>query len=99
MQIVTSWMRRGIEQGLEQGLERGLEQGLEQGLTQGRVEGQRTEALSLILGQLARQVGSLPNETEQRVAQLSLTQLETLSLDLLGFTGLTDLQDWLAQNQ
>jgi Domain of unknown function (DUF4351) len=83
MQIVTSWMQEGIEQGL----------------AQGRVEGQRTEALSLILSQLARQVGSLPNETQQRVDQLSLTQLETLSLDLLGFTGLTDLQDWLTQNQ
>jgi hypothetical protein len=87
MQIVTSWMREGIEQGLTQGR------------VEGRLEGQRTEALSLILGQLARQVGSLPNETQQRVDQLSLTQLETLSLDLLGFADLTDLQDWLTQNQ
>jgi hypothetical protein len=79
MQIVTSWMRRGIEQGIERG--------------------QRTEALALILGQLARQVGSLPSETQQRVDQLSLTQLETLSLDLLGFTDLADLQSWLAQNR
>jgi Domain of unknown function (DUF4351) len=79
MQIVTSWMRRGIEQGIGQGIE------------QGRVEGQKAEALSLILLQLARQVGSLD--------QLSLIQLETLAVDLLGFTDLADLQSWLAQNQ
>jgi Domain of unknown function (DUF4351) len=75
MQIVTSWMERGIEQG------------------------QKTEALSLILRQLTHQLKSLPSETQQQIGQLSLAQLETLSLDLLGFANVGDLQDWLSHNQ
>ncbi|MBC7882970.1 MAG: DUF4351 domain-containing protein [Anaerolineae bacterium] len=42
---------------------------------------------------------SLPSETQQRIEQLSLVQLETLGLDLLDFKGLTDLHNWLAHNQ
>jgi hypothetical protein len=79
MQIVTSWMERGIEQG--------------------RVEGQRTEALSLILGQLTHRFKSLSSETQKQIAQLSLAQLETLSLDFLDFADVADLQHWLTQNQ
>ncbi len=74
MQIVTTWMERGIE------------------------KGQKTEALSLILRQLTYRFKSLSSETQQQIGQLSLTQLETLSLDLLGFTDLADLQQWLVQN-
>jgi flagellar biosynthesis/type III secretory pathway protein FliH len=94
MQIVTSWMERGIEQGLTQGLQQGLTQGIEQG----RVEGQRTEALSLTLRQLTYRFKSLSSETQQQIGQLSLEQLETLSLDLLNFAGVADLQQWLDQN-
>lgn len=83
MQIVTSWMEEGIERGL----------------AQGRLEGRRSEALSIILRQLARRVGSLPNETQEKIEQLSLTQLETLGEELLDFTDLAALQPWLAQNQ
>jgi flagellar biosynthesis/type III secretory pathway protein FliH len=111
MQIVTSWMERGIEQGLtqgrvegltqgiEQGLTQGLQQGLTQGIEQGRVEGQRTEALALLLRQLTHRFKSLSNEMQQQIAQLSLAQLETLSVEFLDFANVGDLQDWLAQNQ
>jgi flagellar biosynthesis/type III secretory pathway protein FliH len=83
MQIVTSWMERGIEQGL----------------TQGRVEGQRTEALALLLRQLTHRFKSLSSETQQQIARLSLTQLEALSVEFLDFAGVADLQHWLTQNQ
>lgn len=79
MQIVNSWV--------------------EKGLAQGRLEGQRTEALSLILRQLARRFGPLLNETQQSVEQLSLVQLETLGVDLLDFVDVAALQHWLAQNR
>jgi flagellar biosynthesis/type III secretory pathway protein FliH len=99
MQIVTSWMERGIEQGIEQGLTQGLQQGLAQGIEQGRVEGQRTEALALLLRQLTYRFKSLSSETQQQIGQLSLTQLETLSVEFLDFAGVADLQHWLTQNQ
>jgi flagellar biosynthesis/type III secretory pathway protein FliH len=111
MQIVTSWMERGIEQGrvegieqgltqgLQQGLTQGLQQGLTQGIEQGRAEGQRTEALALLLRQLTHRFKSLSSETQQQIAQLSLAQLEKLGVEFLDFVNVGDLQDWLDQNQ
>jgi hypothetical protein len=94
MQIVTSWMERGIEQGRVEGHEQGLTQGIEQG----RVEGQRTEALALLVRQLTHRFKSLSSETQQQISQLSLAQLETLSVEFLDFANVGDLQDWLTQN-
>jgi len=93
MQIVTSWMEQGIEQGLEQGR---LEGRLE-GKLEGRLEGQRAEALSFVLRLLTRRLGTLPTETQQQIAQLSLTQLETLGEDLLDFSDSAALQLWFTQ--
>jgi Domain of unknown function (DUF4351) len=107
MQIVTSWMERGIEQGrvegltqgIEQGLTQGLQQGLTQGIEQGRVEGQRAEALALLLRQLTHRFKSLSSEMQQQIDQLSLGQLETLGVDFLDFADVAALQHWLTQNQ
>jgi hypothetical protein len=75
MEIVTSWMARGIEQGIEQSIE----------------QGER----ALVLRQLVRRVGVLPDQVRLRVAALSLAQLETLGEALLDFTSLADLESWL----
>jgi flagellar biosynthesis/type III secretory pathway protein FliH len=83
MEIVTSWMERGIEQGIEQGMEQGMEQG------------QKGEALTLVLRLLSRRVGSLNPELESAISELSLTQLEALAEALLEFNSLQDLQQWL----
>ena len=83
MEIVTSWMERGIEQGIEQGMEQGMEQG------------QKGEALTLVLRLLSRRVGSLNPELESAIGELSLTQLEALAEALLEFNSLQDLQQWL----
>ncbi len=50
---------------------------------------------SLILCQLPRWVGELPQEVRQRVETLSLEQLENLGVALLDFQGMDDLQAWL----
>ncbi|MBC8123217.1 MAG: DUF4351 domain-containing protein [Gemmatimonadaceae bacterium] len=90
MQIITSWM--------EEGIELGIERGLVQGRLEGRLEGQRAEALSMILRLLARRLGALSSETQQRIEQLSLTQLETLGEELLDFADLADLEQWFVLN-
>lgn len=71
--------------GIEQGLERGLEQGLER---------QR----SLILRILTRRVGIVPKNLTDRIQALSIEQLETLTEDLLDFSGLDDLVGWMDTN-
>jgi flagellar biosynthesis/type III secretory pathway protein FliH len=85
MEIVTSWMERGIEQGREQGLEQGREQG--------RVR----EALSLVERQLNRRFGSLSPSLQEAVRQLSVAQLEELAEALLDFENEADLEAWLNQ--
>jgi predicted transposase/invertase (TIGR01784 family) len=82
MQIVTSWMERGIEQGIAEGEQRG------------RVEGER----SLVLRQLTRRLGTLPMSAEAQVQALALPQLEALGEALLDFVQLSDLTDWLQSN-
>ena len=62
---------------------------------EGRELGREQEAQSLILRQLTRRVGELPQQTRQRVENLSLEQLENLGEALLDFSSMADLQTWL----
>lgn len=66
-----------------------MEEGIEQGKEQA--------TLSLVMRLLPRRVGTLTPELEQRVEQLSLTQLEDLAVALLDFSSVTDLEVWLQQ--
>jgi predicted transposase YdaD len=68
-------------------------QGERRGLERGRQE----EAAALILRQLTRRPGNLPNTLRAQVEQLPLPELETLGEALLDFQTLADLETWLAQ--
>lgn len=74
------------------GFEEGHQKGLQQGLQQGREEGER----SLILRQLTRRVGELPERVRSQIEALSISQLNLLGESLLDFSGLPDLEAWLA---
>lgn len=63
----------------------------EEGREEGREEGER----KLILRQLQRRVGELPQQVRERVETLCLEQLENLGEALLDFTSVADLQAWL----
>jgi predicted transposase YdaD len=67
--------------------------GFERGCQAGRQAGER----SLVVRQLTRRVGALPEDLQSQVEALPLDQLEELGEALLDFTGLADLVDWLAQ--
>lgn len=58
---------------------------------EGRVEKER----SLILRQLQRRFGELPQQVRESVQTLCLEQLENLGEALLDFTSVADLQAWL----
>jgi predicted transposase YdaD len=53
------------------------------------------EALTLILRQLNRRVGELPQQMREQIEALSLEQLENLGEALLDFTSMADLHSWL----
>ena len=83
MEIVTSWMREGIQQGLQQGLQ----------------QGKHEEALALVLRLLRRRVGPLDVAYEEQIRRLSLEALEDLSEALLDFTQVADVATWLQAHQ
>lgn len=64
---------------------RGIEQGAER------------EAKTLVLRQLNRRVGELPEPIRVQINALPLAQLESLGEALLDFTKLADLEAWLAE--
>ncbi len=59
MPYVSSFERAGIEKGLKQGLEQGLEKGLEQGMQQGQAK--------VLIRQLERRFGELPQWARDRL--------------------------------
>lgn len=65
---------------------------------EGREEGRESEAIALITRQLTRRLRQdLSEEMRSRLTVLPLPVLEDLSEALLDFTGLSDLEQWLAQ--
>jgi len=53
------------------------------------------ERISIVLRQLNRKVGQLPEELVTQIKSLESSQLETLTEDLLDFNTLDDLIQWL----
>ncbi|MTJ11157.1 DUF2887 domain-containing protein [Anabaena sp. UHCC 0187] len=62
-------------------------------------EASKKEAVLLVTRQLNRRFGTVPQELLPKIEQLSREQIETLAEDLLDFSVLTDLENWLQQNQ
>jgi predicted transposase YdaD len=60
-------------------------------------EAREDEGRSLVLRQLNRRVGTLSETVQAQVSALPLEQLEALGEDLLDFTSLNDLENWLAR--
>ncbi|MEH2105576.1 Rpn family recombination-promoting nuclease/putative transposase [Nostoc sp.] len=69
---------------------------LAEGEQRGREEGRKAEGQLLILRQLTRRVGELPQEVLARIETLSLEQLENLGEALLDFQAIADLEAWFA---
>jgi predicted transposase YdaD len=69
----------------------------EEGIQEGEGRGEQREK-SLILRQLTRRVGELPEDVRQQVEALPLEQLENLGEALLDFSSMADLQAWLEEN-
>jgi predicted transposase YdaD len=67
-----------------------LAEGEERGEQRGRQQGER----SLILRQLTRRMGELPQQVLERIETLSLEQLENLGEALLDFQAIADLETW-----
>lgn len=69
------------------------------GYERGKEEGKQEQGQTLVIQQLQKQVGELPQEVRERIQTLSLEQLESLGEALLDFTAIEDLLNWLSANQ
>jgi predicted transposase/invertase (TIGR01784 family) len=72
-------------------LQIGEKQGVQQGLQQGEA--------NLAIRLLKRRCGNLTTIQEQKVRSLSISQLESLGEALLDFQDMSDLENWLQDNQ
>jgi len=88
----------GQLEGQLEGRKEGREEGREEGQKAGREEGRRGEAIGFVLRLLRRRLGPPAEDTQQRIAALTVPQLEALGEALLDFTQPTDLTDWLKQH-
>ncbi len=60
----------------------------------------KTEGVAtVLLKQLVKRWGSLPEETQQQIRRLQFEQQAALGEALLDFHCLEDLQEWLVQNR
>lgn len=64
---------------------------------EGREEGRQAEARTLILRQITRKLGDVPEALQNQVNQLSLESLEVLGEDLFDFATVSELEAWFAQ--
>jgi len=88
----------GQLEGQLEGRKEGREEGREEGQKEGREEGRRGEAIGFVLRLLRRRLGPPTEDTQQRIAALTVPQLEALGEALLDFTQPADLADWLRQH-
>ncbi|MGB3789998.1 MAG: Rpn family recombination-promoting nuclease/putative transposase [Phormidesmis sp.] len=89
-------MREGLREGMLEGMREGLREGLREGRREGRQEGRQEEAASLIVRQLAKRFGELPEDFQLTVSELPLTTLEELGEALLDFSNTAEVQEWLS---
>jgi predicted transposase YdaD len=77
------------------GYDRGFKIGAERGEKRGEENGAYRQARSLILRQLDRKIGIIPNDIIKRIDTFSIVQLESLSEALFDFESIADLTIWL----
>lgn len=82
MPYITSVERIGFERGHDQGVKEEAQRSLER-------------SRSLILRQLTRQVGTLPDKALTKINTLSIERLESLGEALLDFESIEDFTAWL----
>ncbi|WP_413175852.1 Rpn family recombination-promoting nuclease/putative transposase [Anabaena azotica] len=68
---------------------------LQKGKLEGKQEGKQEGEVLLILRLLSRRFGAVDAETEERINQLSTTQLESLAEAILDFSNQADVIRWL----
>jgi predicted transposase YdaD len=70
--------------------------GKTEGLVEGEVKGRVEEAKGLVVRQLTRKFGNVSPDLLAKIETLPLERVESLGEDLLDFTSIDNLEQWLA---
>jgi predicted transposase/invertase (TIGR01784 family) len=73
-----------------------LAEGKTEGLVEGKTEGRIEEAKGLVIRLLTRKLGNINPNLLAKIEALPLERVESLGEDLLDFTVISDLEQWLA---
>jgi predicted transposase YdaD len=65
---------------------------------EGKTEGKTEERRSIVFLQLDRKLGKLSARTKKKINTLELPQLEALTIDLLDFETIAELEIWLSNH-
>ena len=84
---------------LAKGEQKGRTEGRTEGRVEGLVEGRTEEARSMVTRQLTKRFGNIPVELQARINALPIDRVESLGEALLDFTGMADLEAWLAASE
>ena len=87
----TRFFRELREEAEQEGRQSGMQQGIQEGMQQG--------AAMLVLSLLTDRFGALSANDSKLVSNLPLPLLEELNKRIVGFSGLADLQNWMASKQ
>ena len=74
------------------------EEAMREGRQEGLREGRKEEAASLIVRQLGKRFGELPEDVRTSISELTITVLEELGEALLDFSDISEVQNWLAEH-
>jgi Domain of unknown function (DUF4351) len=72
--------------------------GEQRGEVKGNIQGRVEEARALVIRQLNRKLGTVGSSLLEKIQSLPLEQVELLGEDLLDFTSIDNLEQWLSQN-
>jgi Domain of unknown function (DUF4351) len=81
--------QKGMQQGPQQGMQEGREQGLEMGMERGRHDGE----VAVLLRQIGKRFGSVPDTLQERFAKMSIPEVESVALRLLDARSVEELLD------
>jgi hypothetical protein len=87
LERVEKWKQDWKQEGLEAGRQQGLQQGIQEGRQEGRQEGEA----ALLMRQLSRRFGPLPDWARQRLLAAATADLEEWGLRILDATCLGDI--------
>ncbi|MDX2255877.1 MAG: Rpn family recombination-promoting nuclease/putative transposase [Pseudanabaenaceae cyanobacterium bins.39] len=87
-----------IETAREEGIQEGKAQGIEEGMQKGKAQGIEEGKRSLLLKQISRKLGTIPDEIKVLLQGLAPELLDVLSEALFDLESLEDLRNWLENN-